>query len=234
MAAGNNDPQENALSHVFGQQSVCVAMDFPGWSQAALAAFLLSGFIDGWVVIQVYRHCVSTWSEAGASKASCRMLAGFFTFVVLCLNSFWLVYFWNPVDNHSPATVVAHTIPYLCLQVGYFLFVAFLLAALRPTSVGTCRKVSWYVLLSIYFLLKVANICVTLWTFSELLEEGVQLGGQSSHKGPKVRFAATRVLEPGAILALALLLLLHPFQPSGPSPVTPEGRPDKDAGLEAA
>ena len=35
--------QKNALSHVFGQSSLCVAMDFPGWSEAALIVFLLSG-----------------------------------------------------------------------------------------------------------------------------------------------------------------------------------------------
>jgi len=41
--AGNHDPDANAISHVFGQETICVAMDFPGWREAANVIFFLSG-----------------------------------------------------------------------------------------------------------------------------------------------------------------------------------------------
>eukprot|EP00434_Breviolum_minutum_P021152 symbB.v1.2.018664.t1/scaffold1499.1/size115214/6 len=41
--AGNHDPDANAISHVFGQETICVAMDFPGWREPATVIFFLSG-----------------------------------------------------------------------------------------------------------------------------------------------------------------------------------------------
>merc|ERR1719232_799277 len=53
--AGNVDPNENAISHVYGQQTICVAMDFPGWWEAASASFFVAGLMDAFAFIQFYR-----------------------------------------------------------------------------------------------------------------------------------------------------------------------------------
>ena len=138
--AGNADPDENQISHVFGQGSICVAMDFPGWAEAATTMFFITGLLHSYAMIKVYHHCKSEWE----GKNSKRCLTAFVAFQILLVNCFWLVGMFNPVLDHSVATVFAHTIPYVGLQVCFFFWVIFLLAFVRPTGVSRVQKVSWH------------------------------------------------------------------------------------------
>eukprot|EP00438_Fugacium_kawagutii_P005488 Skav209956 [mRNA] locus=scaffold2335:72694:89070:- [translate_table: standard] len=83
--AGNNDPDENAVSHVFGQGSVCVAMDFPGWFEAATVVFFLAGISSGYAVYTIYKHCKELW---GGKQLG---LSVFMGMVILLMNLFWMV-----------------------------------------------------------------------------------------------------------------------------------------------
>mmetsp|Transcript_42856 Transcript_42856/g.100097 ORF Transcript_42856/g.100097 Transcript_42856/m.100097 type:complete len:113 (+) Transcript_42856:57-395(+) len=68
--AGNNDPNENQISHVFGQESICVAMDFPGWVEVATVMFFFAGLLHSYAMIKVYQHCKSEWKAERSKDAS--------------------------------------------------------------------------------------------------------------------------------------------------------------------
>ncbi|CAK9036364.1 unnamed protein product, partial [Durusdinium trenchii] len=165
--AGNVDPNENAISHAFGQSSLCVAMDFPGWYEAALVVFLVAGLMDEYALFAVWWHFKEEWK---ASRGKVLGLHVLMVFLALCFGCFFMVSFWNPAASHDSNTVVAHTIPYLGLQLGYFTLALFVCLAL-PIEASTCQKVSLYVSLFLYLLLQVANLVVILWTFAELSEQ---------------------------------------------------------------
>ena len=137
--AGNNDPEENAISHVFGQGSICVAMDFPGWMEAATTMFFFSGLLHGYAIVKVYQHCKNEWQ--GRCSKIC--LVAFTAFMILCVNCFWLVGIFSPVLDHSIDTVFAHSIPYVALQISFWCWAIFLMAFVRPVGAGKCRTVSW-------------------------------------------------------------------------------------------
>lgn len=202
--AGNVDPNENAISHAFGQSSLCVAMDFPGWYEAALVVFLVAGLMDEYALFAVWWHFKEEWK---ASRGKVLGLHVLMVFLALCFGCFFMVSFWNPAASHDSNTVVAHTIPYLGLQLGYFTLALFVCLAL-PIEASTCQKVSLYVSLFLYLLLQVANLVVILWTFAELSEQG-QVNG--SYKGPKARVSFLRSFEPLTILGVFVVLVLHPL-----------------------
>lgn len=52
---------ENAISHLFGQTSICVAMDFPGWFEAAGVCFFIAGLFHAFALYQIYRYCKGLW-----------------------------------------------------------------------------------------------------------------------------------------------------------------------------
>ena len=138
--AGNNDPNENQISHVFGQESICVAMDFPGWVEVATVMFFFAGLLHSYAMIKVYQHCKSEW-KAESSK---RCLLAFVAFEILCVNCFWMVGLFSPVLDHSVGQVFAHTIPFIVFQFFFFFWVIFLMAFVPPKDVSKIRAVSWY------------------------------------------------------------------------------------------
>ena len=137
--AGNNDPYDNQISHVFGQGSICVAMDFPGWMEAATTMFFFTGLLHSYGMIKIYQHCKREWEGENSKK----FLLAFVAFEIFCVNCFWLVGLFSPVLDHSIDTVYAHSIPYVALQMCFFFWVIFLIAFVRPTGVGKIRAVSW-------------------------------------------------------------------------------------------
>lgn len=202
--AGNNDPDENAISHVFGQASICVAMDFPGWFEAATTIFFFSGLSSGYAVYEIYRHCKEMW---GGKQLPLGIFMGA---VILLMNLFWMVGLFNPVTDHSYGRVLAHTLPYLGLQLAYFALMVFVLIALRPVC-GKCRRVSWYAVTVVYMLGQLLGWFMIIYTFVEFARhEGT---GENGYKGPMNRYAHVfAYAEPGILLFRWLSLMLHPLK----------------------
>jgi len=66
--AGKRDPHENAVSHMFAQQVLCVAMEFPGWFKAACAGFFVSGLLEAFPFFRVYRLSWLRYGGEGPRK----------------------------------------------------------------------------------------------------------------------------------------------------------------------
>ncbi|CAE7608643.1 DnaJ-1 [Symbiodinium sp. CCMP2456] len=194
--AGNNDPDENSISHVFGQGSICVAMDFPGWVEAATVMFFITGLMHGYAIYKVYRHCQSEWQ----GKFSKRFLQAVAAFVILTTNCFWLVGVFSPVLSHRVDTVFAHSIPYVGLQIGFWCWAIFLMAFV-------------YVFGGLYVGLQVFLLVFIFWTFAELSQPGVQLTGADRYKGPMPRGASWIPLsEPVTLFCRLCFFFLHPLR----------------------
>lgn len=202
--AGNSDPDENAISHVFGQASICVAMDFPGWVEAATTIFFFSGLSSGYAVYTIYLHCKEMW---GGKQVPLSIFMGT---VILLMNLFWMVGLFNPVTDHSYGRVLAHTLPYLGLQLAFFALMVFVLIALRPVC-GKCRRVSWYTMTVLYMLGQLLIWSVIIYTFVDFAQH--QGTGENGYKGPMNRNAHIfAYFEPGTLLFRWLALMLHPLK----------------------
>ncbi|CAE7445481.1 DnaJ-1 [Symbiodinium pilosum] len=201
--AGNNDPNENQISHVFGQGSICVAMDFPGWMEIATIMFFITGLLHSYAMIKVYQHCKSEWE----GKNSKRCLAAFVAFQILLVNCFWLVGIFNPVVDHSVDTVFAHSIPYVGLQVCFFFWVIFLLAFVHPTGVGR------YLFSAAYVASQIFTLVLIFWTFAELAQPDVETAGPNRFKGPLPREGRILPLsEPVSLIFRLGCFFLHPLR----------------------
>ena len=206
IACAWKDPEKNSLSHVFGQSSICVAMDFPGWAEAGFVTFMLSGFLDTYVVFVVFRHVKTRWQEAGATNCAMNALVVLAVWLSLCFNSFFCVFFSNPVTHHRAEIIVLHTVPYLAVQVGFTCLILFQLKFLRPDA-AKCQKIAWYVFVGLYLVQQTLNYVVVIWSLAEVWGQTL-----STYQGPKVRYQVFRVLEPGGILCLMISFCLHSFR----------------------
>ena len=224
--AGNNDPNENQISHVFGQDSICVAMDFPGWVEVATIMFFFAGLLHSYAMIKVYQHCKSEW-KAESSK---RWLLAFVAFEILCVNCFWMVGLFSPVLDHSVGQVFAHTIPFIVFQFFFFFWVIFLMAFVPPKDVSKIRAVSWYCISLGYVVLQLLQLGMIFHTLALLAQPGVETSGPNRFKGPlATEQASLQAFEPVSLFARLTCLCLHPlrlpYQPENPK-VEPE---DPDA-----
>ena len=108
----------------------------------------LEGLMDEYALYLFWSHLKGKWAE----RAQRGKLLAFHCFVALtaiCFGCFFTVYFFNPVQHHGADTVLGHTIPYLALQLGYFLFLSFVSFILPVGSIPTWQKVGSWPLVSV-------------------------------------------------------------------------------------
>eukprot|EP00490_Sorites_sp_Unknown_P010523 CAMPEP_0114668698 /NCGR_PEP_ID=MMETSP0191-20121206/36730_1 /TAXON_ID=126664 /ORGANISM="Sorites sp." /LENGTH=254 /DNA_ID=CAMNT_0001922425 /DNA_START=54 /DNA_END=818 /DNA_ORIENTATION=+ len=206
--AGNNDPDANAISHVFGQASICVAMDFPGWFEAAGTIFFFTGIVSGYAVYKVYAHCKELW---GGKQIGLTIFMGI---VIVMMNLFWMVGLFNPVLNHSYGTVLAHTLPYLGMQLAFYSLIIFEVIMLPPVC-GKCRKVTWYILVSLGLLGQTLVMSIIVYTLIDFASHPHETG-VDQYKGPLNRYQLT-FLEPLNLFFRWLSLMIHPLNVRKPT-----------------
>jgi len=210
--AGNRDPDENAISHVFGQQTICVAMDFPGWFEAAGTCFFVAGLMEAYALFRVYRISLLQCGPNEATQLRKCLLAAFFALMAVLSNGFsTIVLFGSPVATPTASTVLWHTVPYVLLQIERILFMLFLLAYMRSNDSVACVKVAWHVTT----ILAVASFIVAVlgiaWTLAEMSASRVLHLLEESFDSPFKRHAFFGINEYIFTLCSLAAMLLHPL-----------------------
>mmetsp|Transcript_121527 Transcript_121527/g.170985 ORF Transcript_121527/g.170985 Transcript_121527/m.170985 type:complete len:264 (-) Transcript_121527:165-956(-) len=218
--AGNHDPDANAISHVFGQETICVAMDFPGWREAANVIFFLSGISGGYAVYTIYLHCKTVW---GGKQFG---LFIYTLWVIILMNLLWMVGLFDVVTYHNFGTVLAHTLPYVGIQVAFLSFIGFILLCLRPTDCGKCQQVFWYITTVGYLLLQLFLLGVVIYTFIDYSQSPNRSEtGENHYRGIMNRHSQFfSILEPASLAFRWFSLMLHPLKLD----TKPTGEPDKE------
>jgi len=169
--AGNVDPDENAISHVFGQQTICVAMDFPGWWEAACTSFLVAGLMDAFAFAQLYRIVLQLrYGEDDVPKLRRGLLATFCMLMALMSSLIYLMD--NPVATPTSNSALWHSVPYVMLQIQRTFFIIFLLACLRSNDAIASVKVAWHAAAVITVAFYVMAVIGIAWTFAESRKTG--------------------------------------------------------------
>lgn len=207
--AGHNDLSRNSMSHVMGQDSVCVAMDFPGWMEAATTMFFVTGLVDCWVVLSTMQH----YHDKRGRKTWSPLLVVFVACLVICLQGVFLIGVWNPTQDHHSVTVFKHAMPYALMRLGLVCFFLFLLVALRP---GRDWKhfMKFHVLGILVMLTVTMAVAHTFWAFSILLSSDANtLDEQAAiaEDMPNKRYALFKIVELASIVFLIMGLLFHPL-----------------------
>lgn len=212
--AGNVDPDENAISHVFGQQTICVAMDFPGWWEAACTSFLVAGLMDAFAFAQLYRIVLRLrYGEDDVPKMRRGLLATFCMLMALMSNSFSLIYLMdNPVATPTANSALWHSVPYVMLQIQRTFFIMFLLACLRSNDAIASVKVAWHAAAVITVASYVMAVIGIALTFAEMSENGmVKHLREEDFDYPYERYKFLGVNEYIFTFGNLLTMLLHPL-----------------------
>jgi hypothetical protein len=209
--AGNEDPMKNSISHVFGQQSICVAMDFPGWMEAATVVFFLTGLTITWAVMQVYRY-IRQRKTAQGEDASPAMLAVVGFQIVTC-NCLWMLGLFNPTRKTDSTTVILHTVPYLLQFYSRPVWLAFLAWHLPLFDTSRRFRVMWCCASTFVFALCIYSSSTIIWSFVEMHTHNISDPMSQPHEWPTERMPtiAVTLTEYLALPTFVTALFLHPL-----------------------
>lgn len=209
--AGNDDPMKNSISHVFGQQSICVAMDFPGWMEAATVVFFLTGLTITWAVMQVYLYMRQRKTAQG-EDVSPAMLAVVGFQIVTC-NCLWMLGLFNPTKKVDSTTVILHTVPYLLQFYSRPVWLAFLAWHLPLFDTSRRFRVMWCFASSFVCVLCIYSSSTIIWSFVEMHTHGISDPTSQPHEWPTERMPtiAVTLTEYLALPTFVTALLLHPL-----------------------
>lgn len=225
-SVGNEDPDMHSMSHLLGQESVCSAMDFKGWMEAAGAAFIVAGLLDMLGLYQTHRTCIGDPAE-GKPLKRCTDLTVFLCLEAFLVASAMLVTAATLISHIDESyNVLVHSIPYVVHQVSRWLFDVFLLVRLPPADVSRTLMFTWYCLtvfsVSWYFL----GVSRIVATYIEMEAKGMDMGMemdmgmghggahrrlQEQHVFPMERLDALKLNEFALGVAHWVVLLLHPL-----------------------
>lgn len=210
--AGNRDPDENAISHVFGQQTICVAMDFPGWFEAAGAVFIVAGLMDAFAFYQFYRIGWKMYGIEDVPELRKRLFAMFCTLMAIMSNLVPVMFFVdNPVATPTANSVLLHTVPYVTLQIQRVFFNMFLLAYARSYDANVCVQVAWHTAAILCIASYVVSVIGIIWTFSEMSDSGVEHLLEEDFESPFERHTFFGTNEYMFTACNLLAMLLHPL-----------------------
>lgn len=220
---GNLDYHQNSMFHIFGSSSICVAMDFPGWAQAATVCFFLGGCANCWALLQIFGR-YNRYSNRSEEKKWSASLTVFAAFELMCFFSLFMVGLFNPVNGHDDVWVMFHALPYITLRLGYFLLFIWM-NVWYPPKPEWRHVVKFRVCSILCAIVATGAQAYTILGYGVLVPNNADtIAKQAALAGEFLaeRYPLLRVTEIAAVVLAVLTLLAHPLGPTGRPDMLPE------------
>lgn len=202
-AVGNYDLTENSIVHVFGQATLCAAMDYPGWLEAAAFGFFVAGLMWSVGAYQVISFVKKTSPRH-------KFLNALLAFMVLASMSFLSVGFSNPTSDPDDVSVaIQHSVPYVVLQVAGVVWRVFLIVYFQPARVLFGVKLLWNVCAVLHAVCLAFQVIIFVISLHEMNTLGEKLT-ETEHEFPYDRLSFMQWMEYPFVVSGLLVAFAHP------------------------